>query len=290
MLLDDLDAAWEEIGDALVVRGILRFPALPSSSSVALWPDADWRTFLDVASATGAHLLYTVATVFDTDDIESLGDRLRRDDGTLSPEARAVVDDAAARGGSLVTVTLAFAADGILHVWQGQAAWWDQVTVQAEVEQMHAAIEANERAAAADAEWLAIESQADTWANELAGTRAFWQAGNDTARRTVAADLVPALAPLLAADRSTADGRRAHSFALAVVRDATRLARTEVLPRIEAEAFARLGALADQLRHDARHRAATTAEQRRRAARALLLDELGHATPALVDALARAAT
>ena len=285
VLVEDLDATWEEIELALAVRGVLRYPSIPSAKTVAAWPDADWAAFLDVAAAAGARMVYATAARFEADDVEGLRSRLVRDDGTLSPEAEDVVTDAAVRAGNLVVATLGFVVDGVLHVWHGQAAWWDEVGVQAEVEEMHAAIEANERTAAAEAEWASLEGNVDVWVADLAEDPRFWRASNEDLRRAVAADVVPDLGPLLGADRATPAGRRLHSLGLSVVRQATRLVRTDVLPRLEAEAHARLPVLADALRQDASFDPAATKDHRRRAARAFLLDEVGHATPALVDAL-----
>ena len=285
VLVEDLDATWEEIELALALRGVLRYPSIPSAKVVASWPDADWAAFLDVAAAAGARMVYATAAQFDTDDVEGLRSRLVREDGTLSSEAEEVVVDAAARAGSLVVATLGFVVDGVLHVWHGQAAWWDQVGVQAEVEEMHAAIEATERTAAEEAEWASLEGSVDVWAADLAEDPRFWRASNEDLRRTVAGDVVPDLAPLLGADRSTPAGRRLHSLGLTAVRQATRLVRTDVLPRLEAEAYARLEVLADALGRHESYDTTATKEQRRRAARAYLLDEVGHATAALVDAL-----
>ena len=289
VLVDDLDALWCDLDDHLAVRGALRYPGMPSTDAVAAWPDDDWRAFLDVGAAAGARLVYTMATTIGPDDVEELAERLTRHDGTVAPEARAVVAEASERVGTPATVTVGYVVDGVLHVWRAQATWWDAVTVQAEVEEMHAALDASERASAAEAEWSSLEGEIPVWASDLASRRDYWCAGNDAARRAVASSAIPALGSLLAADRTTSDGRRAYSLGLRALREATLIVRSEVLPRLEAEGFARLDALATQLRSDTTYLAAMSAAERRRAARVLLGHELGHATPALVDALVRAA-
>jgi hypothetical protein len=287
VLVDDLDALWEELDAHLAVRGALRYPGMPSVAAVAAWPDDDWRAFLDVGAAAGARLVYTMGTTIANDDVEELTERLMRDDGSLAPEARDVVTDAAAHVGSLVTATVGYVVYGVLHVWRAQARWWDAVTVQAEVEEMHAALEASERASAADAEWALLEGEVPRWAGELAERPDYWAAGNDDARRAVACAAIPPLAALLHADRTTSLGRRAYSLGLSALREATRIVRTEVLPRIEAEGFARLDALAAQLSDEPAYVACGTAAERRRAARTFLVEELGHCTPSLLDALLR---
>jgi hypothetical protein len=289
VLVDDLDALWHELDAHLAVRGALRYPGMPSTDAVAAWPDDDWRAFLDVGAAAGARLVYTMAATIGPDDVEELTERLTRHDGTLAPEARAVLADANERVGTPATVTVGYVVDGVLHVWRAEATWWDAITVQAEVEEMHAALEASERESAAEAEWSLLESEVPVWASDLAARREFWGAANDAARRAVASSAIPPLGSLLDADRTTSTGRRAYSLGLRVLREATRIVRSEVLPRLEAEGFARLEALAIQLRADAGFVAAASATERRRAARALLDRELGHATPALADALARRA-
>lgn len=288
MLVDDLDTLWEELDAHLAVRGALRYPGMPALDAVAAWPDDDWRGFLEVGAAAGARLVYTIGTMIGGEDVDELAERLTRDDGSLAPEARAVVADASDHVGSLVTATVGYVVDGVLHVWRAQARWWDAVTVQAEVEEMHAALEASERASAAEAEWALLEGEVPRWASELSERLEFWAAGNEAGRRAVAADAIPALAALLHADRTTPSGRRAYSLGLAALREATRIVRTEVLPRVEAEGFARLDALADQLRDEPEYGACGTVAERRRAARTFLVEELGHSTPALLDALLRA--
>lgn len=288
VLVDDLDTLWEELDAHLSARGALRFPGVPSAGAVAAWPDDDWRSFLDVGAAAGARLVYTIGTTIGFDDVEELRERLTREDGSLAAEARDVVADATARVGSLVTVTVAYTVDGVLHVWRAQATWWDAVTIQAEVEEMHAALEASERESAEEAEWALLEAEVPAWAGALAESREFWIAGNDPARRAVASEAIPALGALLAADRTSSSGRRAYSLGLRVLREATRILRTEVLPRVEAEGLARAGALASQLHDDPVYVSASSVAERRRAVRAFVVEQLGLSTPAVVDAVLRA--
>lgn len=188
--------------------------------------------------------------------------------------------------GEVAEVRLGFACDGVLHEWYGCAAWFSALEMGNEIAELTRSLELEDRTSRQEAEWEELETSVDPWARQLAGNRRFYQARNDGERRFAAALLIPRVGELVRCDRRSGDGQRLNSIGLEVLRRATALVRSEILPQLEADALQRLGDLTARMQTYPRLAEATT-KQRLRLIRDFLLDEVGLTTPELAEALER---
>lgn len=116
----------EELHEAVLHQikelGLIHYPSSlglgdSSAALLAFWTEDDnWKTFIALASAVGATVVYTGLSVLSAEDIADE----EQDDGTL-PESLS------GQLGEPVRLTVAYAVGPIVHLWIREASWWQEI-------------------------------------------------------------------------------------------------------------------------------------------------------------------
>jgi hypothetical protein len=281
--MQDLAAAWNELTNWLGSNDIQLFPValdVPRPALRAVWPDEDWRSFLELALVLEVRVIYGAMHSFDAR--AAIARERDQAAGEIEPGIEEAIRDAAMyHDGDPVALQLAFSHEGVIHLYEAEADWFSehQERILLEVDLLDARYEDEHAAHVRTQEDL--EANAETWTRLLASSRDFYAAPNDDERRRAAAGLIPDLAPHLAKESP----RQHRSQALQIVRSAHREARDNVIPELIASVRADPGDLVGEIAMDSQLSGATTKEGRRRVARALLWDRYGLSDPGLIDYL-----
>jgi hypothetical protein len=262
------------------IEEFARFPSLPEADAgapLALWPDDDWRAFVDVARRVPVSLLYVEAQTLSDDDLDEILNQ-------LSDEDRLSVLGASERVSDLAVIRMCFAVGGVLHVLELEAAWLADLNAAMDRDRV---VVGEMRRLDRDEEMHLVESigsRTKDWQVEVGEARAFYAAPNDDARLRAASLLVPELAPYLEKRESTASGLVKWA-AEGVVRKAYEYSRDVVKPRLRHEVLDDASVVAIRVRANPKFKNASTKARRERIVRAELIDQIGFSDPELVDAV-----
>lgn len=238
----ELAPLWGALRDALTRHPTVLFPGrLGSLDGVpfAVWDGDDWRGFLDMAARLQAPLLYVETYVVQPDD------------------------DLANHLGELASVSVAFHAGGMLHLWSTKASWEPELDQRDELdlEQRHVQEEAR-------------REQIEQIARQLVDVPEFRAASSFEARKD-AASRVPAFQEWVRSTERGIDGRPDFARVYDVIAKAGSIIDMEIAPAVWAEVQERYEPLAREFVALPKVQEAATARVRREHAKKFLAESAG---------------
>lgn len=238
----ELAPLWQTLHDALTRHPAALFPGRIGrldQAPFAVWDGDDWRGFLDLAADLQAPLLYVQADVVQPDD--DLDDHL----------------------GELGSVSVAFHAGGMLHVWGVEASWQLELDQRDELDLEQRRVQEEER-----------REQVERIARHLVDVPAFRAARSHEARRD-AANRVPAFQEWVRTTERGIGGRPDYARAYDVIAKAASIIDQEIAPAVWADLQQRYERLAREFAAMPEVQRAASASVRRELARRFLAEKAG---------------
>ena len=300
-VVDELGTIWIEMSDALAEAGLAVFPTIPNVSATAIWPDGDWRQFLNVAIKSAVTIVYLQQLQVDDEEIGHFRAEMferspmrRRPIGALprpqiedrkqSDEELAVLSMLESHEGELFEVSLGFVNGGVLHLWTVEPRWWSEIVSTAATIREQELDDDVERADAEEREVAATakKAQEHNWAMRAAEDRRFIAAVSRQARVEVLYQIVPELKQLVDRFPGWAPRRVASDLAI----EAEGLAEQHVKPRLTRQAMQDLEQLAKEVATEPEWQMARSKPVRSDIVKRFLRAKYGFVMPAVVDQLA----
>ena len=161
-MVEELDSKYSEIVDHLEALGLTHYPGFLRSGdgcTRVVWNDGDtWKLFIDLASRTGARVVYVHRAVV------SARDELEEGEATSGDS----VDSLAQHAGETFWIVLAYVAEGVVHRLDLEAQWW--------VGSSENPTAATRPEAKADIERLKQQAREHDWVRKIAYDRRYYGA------------------------------------------------------------------------------------------------------------------